>query len=62
MSIIINALLFILIFGYALFTLYKFFKKSKAGKCNSCDLNDNCGCESLHHIDFDNVNNKEKQA
>ncbi|MCH4986090.1 FeoB-associated Cys-rich membrane protein [Macrococcoides goetzii] len=55
MSILINVLLFVLIFGYATYTLYKFFKKSKAGKCNSCDLNDSCGCDNLHQINFDNV-------
>ncbi|MCU7557797.1 FeoB-associated Cys-rich membrane protein [Macrococcus capreoli] len=55
MALFFNILLFALIFGYAFYTLYKFFKKSKAGKCNSCDLNDNCGCDTLHQIDFDNI-------
>ncbi|MGE8207356.1 FeoB-associated Cys-rich membrane protein [Heyndrickxia sp. NPDC080065] len=37
-SIIIGAL----IFGYATFTLFKFFKKSKQGACAHCSLKNNC--------------------
>ncbi|TDL98315.1 FeoB-associated Cys-rich membrane protein [Macrococcus brunensis] len=45
MSLFINILLALLIFGYAAFTLVKFFKKSKEGKCNSCSVNHDCGCD-----------------
>ncbi|TDM00737.1 FeoB-associated Cys-rich membrane protein [Macrococcus carouselicus] len=45
MSLLINLLLALLIFGYATYTLVKFFKKSKEGKCNSCSVNKDCGCE-----------------
>ncbi|QQZ08599.1 FeoB-associated Cys-rich membrane protein [Heyndrickxia vini] len=37
-SIIIGAL----IFGYAAFTLFKFFKKSKQGACAHCSIKDSC--------------------
>lgn len=57
MSLLINIILFVLIFGYAIYTLYKFFKKSKEGKCNSCNVKQDCGCE-LHQIDFDHLKNK----
>ncbi|ABD31862.1 virus attachment p12 family protein [Staphylococcus aureus] len=46
MSVIINILIFLAIFGYALYTLVKFFKRSKQGKCGTCDINrDCCGTE-----------------
>ncbi|MBO1198169.1 FeoB-associated Cys-rich membrane protein [Staphylococcus simiae] len=45
MSIIVNALIFIAIFGYAIYTIVKFFKRSKQGKCGSCDTGSSC-CES----------------
>lgn len=38
MSVIINILIFLAIFGYALYTLVKFFKRSKQGKCGTCDI------------------------
>ncbi|GGB10505.1 FeoB-associated Cys-rich membrane protein [Macrococcus hajekii] len=46
MSLLINLLLTLLIFGYAIYTLIKFFKKSKEGKCNSCSVNQDCGCHT----------------
>ncbi|CAC8327134.1 virus attachment p12 family protein [Staphylococcus aureus] len=46
MSVIINILIFLAIFGYALYTLVKFFKRSKQGKCGTCDIDrDCCGTE-----------------
>lgn len=44
-SIIIGAL----IFGYAAFTLFKFFKKSKQGACAHCSIKDSCqsGCNTV---------------
>ncbi|KAA1037693.1 FeoB-associated Cys-rich membrane protein [Macrococcus equipercicus] len=47
MALLFNILLFALIFGYAIYTLVKFFNKSKAGKCNTCDTNPACSCEVL---------------
>jgi hypothetical protein len=37
-----SIILGVLIFGYAAFTLFKFFKKSKQGACAHCSLQDNC--------------------
>jgi radical SAM protein with 4Fe4S-binding SPASM domain len=37
-SVMIGAL----IFGYAIFTLYRFVKRSKMGKCAGCALSKNC--------------------
>ncbi|APR60116.1 FeoB-associated Cys-rich membrane protein [Staphylococcus condimenti] len=43
MTILINAVIILLIFGYAAYTLIRFFKKSKQGKCAACDINQGCG-------------------
>ncbi|WP_215394979.1 FeoB-associated Cys-rich membrane protein, partial [Staphylococcus aureus] len=46
MSVIINILIFLAFFGYAFYTLVIFFKRSKQGKCGTCDINrDSCGTE-----------------
>ncbi|MFJ5622514.1 FeoB-associated Cys-rich membrane protein [Peribacillus loiseleuriae] len=37
-SVILGAL----IFGYAVFTLYRFVKRSKMGKCAGCSLSKTC--------------------
>ncbi|HGN7096564.1 TPA: FeoB-associated Cys-rich membrane protein [Staphylococcus aureus] len=42
MSVIINILIFLAIFGYALYTLVKFFKRSKQGKCGTCEIDRDC--------------------
>ncbi|MCG7337841.1 FeoB-associated Cys-rich membrane protein [Staphylococcus sp. ACRSN] len=42
MTIVINLVLFLAIFGYATYTLIKFIKKSKVGKCSSCGSNQKC--------------------
>ncbi|MCD8844187.1 FeoB-associated Cys-rich membrane protein [Staphylococcus gallinarum] len=42
MTIIFNIILFAAIFGYAAYTLTKFIKKSKAGKCSSCGSSKHC--------------------
>ncbi|MFQ3852905.1 FeoB-associated Cys-rich membrane protein [Staphylococcus sp. 2S1] len=42
MSIIINIVIFLAIFGYTIFTLTKFMKKSKEGKCGSCGSKEGC--------------------
>ncbi|MED1857024.1 FeoB-associated Cys-rich membrane protein [Brevibacillus reuszeri] len=39
---IISVILGVLIFGYAAFTLYRFVKRSKMGKCAGCSLNEKC--------------------
>ena len=37
MTLLINVIIFVAIFGYAAYTLYKFFNRSTQGKCGSCD-------------------------
>ncbi|GIN84999.1 hypothetical protein J6TS2_13850 [Heyndrickxia sporothermodurans] len=39
----------VLIFGYAAFTLFKFFKKSKQGACAHCSIKESCqsGCNTV---------------
>lgn len=49
---IANILIGALIFTYAAWTLYKFVKKSKQGKCASCS--DSPNCESSSCCDVDN--------
>lgn len=46
MAIFINIILFLAIFGYAAYTLTRFFRRSKEGKCGTCDVNQ-CGCETM---------------
>ncbi|WP_072529443.1 FeoB-associated Cys-rich membrane protein [Staphylococcus aureus] len=40
--ICLNILIFLAIFGYALYTLVKFFKRSKQGKCGTCEIDRDC--------------------
>lgn len=42
MTIIINVVIFLAIISYVVFTLLNFFKKAKAGKCNSCGSKRGC--------------------
>ncbi|SGX52545.1 FeoB-associated Cys-rich membrane protein [Staphylococcus argenteus] len=42
MTVMINILIFIAIFGYAFYTLVKFFKRSKQGKCGTCEIDRDC--------------------
>ncbi|PHK48697.1 FeoB-associated Cys-rich membrane protein [Staphylococcus edaphicus] len=42
MTLIVNILFIMAIFSYTIFTLTKFLKKSKAGKCTSCGIKDGC--------------------
>ncbi|WP_445505717.1 FeoB-associated Cys-rich membrane protein [Niallia sp. 03091] len=42
----INILIGGLIFLYAGFSLYRFIKKSKEGKCASCSISKSCGTKS----------------
>ncbi|MED2972106.1 FeoB-associated Cys-rich membrane protein [Fictibacillus sp. B-59209] len=39
---LLNILLGLLIFGYAGFTIFRFVKKSKQGKCATCALKKGC--------------------
>ncbi|WP_099222121.1 FeoB-associated Cys-rich membrane protein [Listeria costaricensis] len=50
MSLIVNIVLAVLIFGYTFYALVRFFKRSKAGKCASCELEKICECESETHL------------
>ncbi|WP_416827005.1 FeoB-associated Cys-rich membrane protein [Ectobacillus polymachus] len=38
----INIIFGVIIFGYAGYSLYKYMKKSKQGKCATCELNQSC--------------------
>lgn len=42
MTIIINILIFLAIFGYAAYVLIKHFKQSKSGQCGSCSSKCHC--------------------
>ncbi len=42
MSIIINILIFLAIFGYTAYVLIKYFKQSKSGQCGSCSSKCHC--------------------
>ncbi|QFF98423.1 FeoB-associated Cys-rich membrane protein [Psychrobacillus glaciei] len=39
---LVSIILGVLIFGYAVFTLYRFVKRSKMGKCAGCALSEKC--------------------
>ncbi|MFB7642608.1 FeoB-associated Cys-rich membrane protein [Peribacillus butanolivorans] len=39
---LVSFILGALIFGYAVFTLYRFVKRSKMGKCAGCSISDKC--------------------
>lgn len=39
---VVSVILGALIFGYAVFTLYRFVKRSKMGKCAGCSLSKTC--------------------
>ncbi|MFQ3844807.1 FeoB-associated Cys-rich membrane protein [Staphylococcus pseudoxylosus] len=42
MTILINIIVFSAIFSYTVYTLTRFIKRSKSGKCNSCGSKDGC--------------------
>ncbi|TLS36930.1 FeoB-associated Cys-rich membrane protein [Pseudalkalibacillus caeni] len=46
---LVNILIGVLIFGYAGWTLFRFVKKSRKGKCAACELNKSCttACDDL---------------
>jgi len=46
----INIVLGAVIFGYAGYSLTKFIKKSKKGKCAACSLNKSCQASSCSSI------------
>ncbi|WP_102710314.1 FeoB-associated Cys-rich membrane protein [Paenibacillus castaneae] len=45
---LVSIILGTLIFGYAVFTLYRFVNRSKMGKCAGCSLSETCstGCST----------------
>lgn len=45
----INILVGIAIFGYAAWTLIRYYQKSKQGKCAACSLNKSCNT-SCHDV------------
>ncbi|GIP38907.1 hydrolase [Paenibacillus sp. J31TS4] len=53
MSLAVNLLLGLLIFGYAAWTLTRFVKRSKKGKCAGCELEKTCssGCSTVDKPD-----------
>ncbi|MGG0719269.1 FeoB-associated Cys-rich membrane protein [Robertmurraya massiliosenegalensis] len=42
----VNIIIGGLIFGYASWALWKFIKRSKQGKCASCDIKGSCSSEA----------------
>ncbi|GEQ10265.1 FeoB-associated Cys-rich membrane protein [Staphylococcus xylosus] len=42
MTILINIIVFAAIFSYTVYTLTRFIRKSKSGKCSSCGSKDGC--------------------
>lgn len=48
MSWIINSLIFLIIFSYAIYTIVKFFKQSRKGKCGSCGKDSCCDTQNLN--------------
>ncbi|WP_088810615.1 MULTISPECIES: FeoB-associated Cys-rich membrane protein [unclassified Listeria] len=46
MAIFVNLLLGGLIFGYTIFALVRFTKKSRQGKCAACELKKTCESEN----------------
>lgn len=42
MNTLVNIVIGALIFGYAAWTIYRFVKKSKQGKCAACALKEGC--------------------
>ncbi|MBS4196208.1 FeoB-associated Cys-rich membrane protein [Lederbergia citri] len=53
---IISILLGVLIFGYAIFTIYRFVKRSKMGKCAGCELSKHCpgACSTSSQLNVKN--------
>lgn len=45
-TLFINLVLGLLIFGYTLYIFIRFFKKVKKGKCSSCEINQHCASSS----------------
>lgn len=43
---LINGILALLIFGYAGWTLYRYVKKSRQGRCASCEIQKACQTKS----------------
>ena len=58
---LVNLLIGVVIFGYAVWTLVGFIRRSKEGKCGACDLNRNCkgscsSSESENNSYFEKMN------
>ncbi|EGA0631090.1 FeoB-associated Cys-rich membrane protein [Listeria monocytogenes] len=54
-SIMVNLLLGGAIFGYTIYAIIKFIKRSKQGKCGGCELEKACNCESDEHTNLDYI-------
>ncbi|MCA1061787.1 FeoB-associated Cys-rich membrane protein [Rossellomorea aquimaris] len=54
---IVSIVLGLLIFGYASWMVFAFFKKSRQGKCGTCALNKTCksGCATVSPDQRQNV-------
>ncbi|MFS0783016.1 FeoB-associated Cys-rich membrane protein [Bacillus sp. 1P06AnD] len=50
MSLLINIIVGLVIFGYAAFALWRSIKKQKGGKCAGCALNKSCSTKSCDSI------------
>lgn len=49
----VNLLLGGAIFGYTIYAIIKFIKRSKQGKCGGCELEKACNCESDEHTNIE---------
>ena len=60
MTLLINVIIFVAIFGYAAYTLYKFFNRSTKGKCRGCDTYCNCDINAsseLNELKLNHIKN-----
>ncbi|MEX1029486.1 MAG: FeoB-associated Cys-rich membrane protein [Paenibacillaceae bacterium] len=57
---LVSWLLGIAIFGYAVWTLYRFYQKSRQGKCAACSLNKSCQSTCTTPADDENDSFKKK--
>ncbi|WP_436969889.1 FeoB-associated Cys-rich membrane protein [Listeria fleischmannii] len=48
LALFTNLVLGSLIFGYTLYALIRYVKKSKKGKCAACELEENCESNKPH--------------
>jgi hypothetical protein len=58
MTLLINVIIFVAIFCYAAYTLYKFFNRSTQGKCGGCDTDCSCDINASSELNELKLNHK----